>query len=1022
MIQVKKRLYTILLMLLACQFANAQFYVTGDNPAKAKWSFIETQNFKIIYPSDCDSLAKVYGRNLEKYRIALSRTSGYLPSGGFNKKMPVVMHAFNGANGSVAWAPKRMDLFTLPSAYDPEPLPWATQLAIHEGRHVSQMQFGMTKAMKPGNYIFGQMWNIAATLLYPGIVFMEGDAVATETALSPSGRGRTADFLNYYRVAFDQGVERSWQQWRFPSQRNYSPTYYALGYMAIGGMRYLYDIPDYMAVASEYASRRPYNLAAFRTAVKNITGKKFKTAFKEICDTLNTHWREDFEVRKPFIPYEAVTKEPKRYTDYESIVFVGNDIYAIKSGHLNTPMLVKIDPSQKESKVVRFASQTSELKTCVRGRIYWSEDQPHPRWTMKTTSRVKYLPKNGVKPVTVLKNENVYNPTPYLYGLKTAVVEYYEKGGSAVKVLRSGYPSDIYKAPDSLQVVQTAWPEGRDIYVTAISDNGYGIYKVNVDTQAWSVILEPQPVMVKDFKNYGQDLVFTCDRTGANELYHLNTTTGELTQRTSTKYGAEDFVYSPDGEYLYYTSQTLKGKQIFRTKTESLICRTVEFSDRYKYPIAEKITTQEKEAALKRDEELVSTDSVIFSKPKRYNKFTNAFNIHSWLPLYVSVDNVMNASFDPIYRTASLGVSGILQNNLSTARGEIGYSAHKDPYNKSKWRHSAHAKFTYSGWYPVLEFSVDFNDRAARQYRLEYCQENAEGGYIRHYSTGSDKPYIKGQVSAYIPFDFSNGAWFKGFIPQVSYTISNDIFNTSMVHKVAYPGGENLGQEPIIVGASEGKKQIKQNLLLSLRGYTMLGTSNSAVYPKWGFGLEIGGNTSFAPIDYFSPMGYVYAYGYIPGFVPQQGLKFSMTYQRKLFKKVYFADRIVNTLPRGFSKNATLGSYLTMNNTNMTNFTFDYAIPVFIGDLAIGGSFLYVKRMVLTPHFDFNIIENTPALFSAGLTLSFNLESVVFLTWPCSVGVTASYNGGFNNSFKTYSSQGLNLKRWFVGPVFSMSF
>ncbi|WP_289466197.1 hypothetical protein, partial [Klebsiella pneumoniae] len=72
-----------------------------------------------------------------------------------------------------------------------------------------------TGALKPGNWVFGQMFNILVSLLYPGIEKMEGDAVIAETALTPSGRGRTADFLNYYWVAFDKGDFRKWAQWRF---------------------------------------------------------------------------------------------------------------------------------------------------------------------------------------------------------------------------------------------------------------------------------------------------------------------------------------------------------------------------------------------------------------------------------------------------------------------------------------------------------------------------------------------------------------------------------------------------------------------------------------------------------------------------------------------------------------------------------------------------------------------------------------------------------------------------------------
>ena len=216
-------------LLLVRGVCHAQFYVTGDDPGRLKWYTIDTDHFRIIYPKGDDSLAFDYARNLEKYSRSVSRTTGYEISGGWGTKMPVVLHTYNGENGSVAWAPKRMDLYTIPSPYSPEPLPWKKMLAIHESRHVTQMQFGMTRAMKPFNWFFGEMFNILVSLVYPGISAMEGDCVITETAYTSSGRGRTSEFLNYYRIAFDQGITRPYVKWRYGSERYYVPNYYSLG-------------------------------------------------------------------------------------------------------------------------------------------------------------------------------------------------------------------------------------------------------------------------------------------------------------------------------------------------------------------------------------------------------------------------------------------------------------------------------------------------------------------------------------------------------------------------------------------------------------------------------------------------------------------------------------------------------------------------------------------------------------------------------------------------------------------------
>ena len=177
------RLFQLLILFFLFPLsASAQFFVTGDDPGKLRWNYMDTESYRIIYPKGTDSLARLYGRQLEKYKIPVSRTSGYMTGEGDGKIMPVVIHAYNDANGSVAWSPKRMDMFTIPSAYDPEPLPWATMLSVHESRHVTQMQFGLTEKQKPGKWFLGQGWNIIAFLLYPGTAQTEGDAVVVETA------------------------------------------------------------------------------------------------------------------------------------------------------------------------------------------------------------------------------------------------------------------------------------------------------------------------------------------------------------------------------------------------------------------------------------------------------------------------------------------------------------------------------------------------------------------------------------------------------------------------------------------------------------------------------------------------------------------------------------------------------------------------------------------------------------------------------------------------------------------------
>ena len=1022
---MKRLILTLSIFFLLSMSLKAQFYVTGDDPGRVRWNIMDTDNFSLIYPEGTDSLAREYGYKLEKFRIPVSRTTGYLNKG----RMPVVIHAYNAANGSVAWAPKRMDLFTIPSPYAPEPMPWSTMLSVHEGRHVTQMQFGMTRAQKPIGWFFGEMWNILASLVYPGLSNIEGDAVIAETALTNSGRGRTADFLNYYKVAFDSGDFRRWDQWRLGSQRRYAPDHYALGYLTVGGFRYLYDCPGFMKEGYELSARRPYNLAAFYTTTKNLTGKKFADAFEEVCRTMQVIWKAEADARAPFIPMEQVTKEPRLYTDYQGTAFLNGELYSIRKGHETTPVLVRIGTDGKERTLSRFAYQTSRLKASEKqGRLYWSETLTDARWSLKSDSGIRYyqVGKIGKKTLTD-RNDLLYNPSVNPVDGSMASVEYGVDGSSSITVIEGigGMVLTSDKGPSGVQLIETAWV-GDDILATGITDEGYGIYRYS--DRRWSVVLEPQPVKIKDFQTYGDEVIFTCDRTGVNELYHLDPRTGELRQKTVTRYGASDFAYDPEGRYLYYSSQTINGMQIFRTAVEDLVDREADFTQKHEWVLAEALARQENAVAkVQGADSAVEEIEVDYSEPRRYRKFPNAFNIHSWAPLYVNVDNIMNMSYDYIWQAASLGATAIMQNRLSNASGEFGYSAHKDPYEPAKWRHSGHARFIYSGFYPVVEMNVDFNDRAARQYYTTANRylDGRTGMSIS--SRALDVPYVSGSISMYIPWNFSSGGWYKGVIPRLSYRISNDKFNTSLAIADGYEmfvedesKGSLVSTEKFSFSeVQKDRNTFRHSLSGSLRAYTMLSTPNSAVYPKWGIGVEAGASGSLESRKYLSPMGYGYIYGYVPGIIHTHGLKLTAMHQIKL-SDAPFGQAIVNVMPRGLSNNSSLLSWLSIRNDNMTKFTADYAIPVFIGDLALGGNLFSIKRLVVNPHFDYTIAGRYD-IFSAGAELILDMNSILTLEWPCSFGITYSYNGG--RGFRVFGKEnGITLNRHYIGPTFNVSF
>lgn len=1045
------------ILTLVPHLASAQFYLSGDDPASSRWYYIESPHFKVIYPDRLDSMARSYILELEKYRIPVSRSAGFIPGEAIRGKMPVVLHPFNAAsNGSVAWAPKRMDLYTSPPAYEPEPMPWTTMLGIHESRHVAQMQFGLSNCFRPFRYILGEMFAGGMAGIYPDKWLLEGDAVVAETALSGSGRGRTSNFMNYYRIAFDAGDFRDADRWAYGSYWHYTPDHYAFGYMTLSGIRYLYDVPDFSGRLFTHYSKRPYDIVARNTVSKETTGRKFRTLVSEAEALYHSIWTKDAEERKPFLQGRRLTETPDVYTWYSGNVIAGDTIYSLKESFNRGRKLVKIGPDGKEKTVTAFGSDVSRL--CLSeslGKIFWSETVPDIRWSLKYGSFIRSLDLETGEKRTLTRDGRLFNPAASPAGKYISVTEYTDDGRSRLCILdgNTGKMEASFMLPDTLQLIETAWL-GDGIYATAISGDGYGIYRLDTGEGCgistgkgwlqegngyfWTSILAPSPVMIFNFGRHGEYLMFTSDRTGTNEMYLMDPHSGEVFQETSIRYGGTDFTFSGDGSRLLYSAPDRTGEPLAVTSAGNLLHRKVDFSERYWWEVADSLGNQEKRLAEEGSTGVSgqTEEEIEISAPERFRKFPHLFNLHSWAPVYFNYDNISRGSYDDYYSYASVGASAFFQNRLGTFTGFAGYSFHEDPVTdgaylagqKSRWRHSGHLKLTYSGLFPVIEASLDINDRTARNLRgstvLYLLTGEMASAY--NYSYSRTTPLVSGSLSMYIPFNFSSGGWSRGLIPEISYSISNDTFDSGHDTILSAPDMATGGETRHVVKITSGKKSFYQAISASLRFYMMQPAAHADVYPEWGFGIEAGASAHPGITDMVSPSAYLYSYGYIPGIYGNQGLRLTALFNRKLSGTATPLNTTVNVLPRGFTSGSWTGGiqdYSSLSSwaagqASGVKLTADYAMPFPMGDFHIGNLF-YVTRGIITPHFDWSFIGRQ-MLFSAGATLEIEFGNFIGLQFPTTLGITYSFNGG--PSFDRFRNAGLRLGRHFVGPVFNMSF
>lgn len=933
--------------------AGAQFFSNGADPGALRWNQIKTENYRVVYPEGLDSLARVYAGNLENVRNAVGRGIAMLPNGNYSRPMPVVLHPYTSTgNGMVTWTPRRMELQTTPDAVFPEATPWPMQLAIHESRHVSQMQLGSSRTFKWLKYPFGELVDGALSAIYGGPVFFEGDAVIAETALTDAGRGRSGDFLEYYRACFREGNNRDYWQWLYGSLNRYNPDHYALGYMTLAGASRLYGTNFSGAFYDRIRTHHGISFLNLQKTMKEVSGKNFSAAFDEICASFADEWAMDEAARGPFMPSKPLVPVPGRFPQYEELTVLNGSLYAVKSSLDSTPVLVRIDLEGKETRIIQMNSGATGLCADeIDGRIYWTEDIPDPRWEMRSFSDIRYLDADG-KVRRLTRGQRYYNVVANSGML--AVSEYGIDGRSYVVVLDGeGNVKSKTPVPDGMQVLEPVWVSGV-LYFSALTDDGTGIYRL----MDLNPVLPPQKSKIGDLWEECGKLSFVSDLDGVMELYELDLENSVVEKVTSLPVGGHDFRLL-DGNLLY-TLTTPDAVAVYSTPVDSLPRRKADFSSRHSYGAAEYIASSETIP--------VGRDSVIIGAPEKYSKLGHLFRFHSWMPFYFNYDDISSISFESIYRNAGLGATAFFQNDLGTSSGSIAY--HARPEN-GKWRHSGHIKFTYKGWYPVFEASLDFNDSNAARYSVQAV----EGGR-KFRANKTFLPSLDFGVKAYVPFNFSSGGWSRGVVPQLTFNINNDVFG-----KYAVNGNFLINN-------------YMSRLTASLRGYAMMRVPSSCIYPRWGLGIEAGYVARPLMESVICSEAYAYLYGYVPGILSTHGIRLSAIAAVKASDGI-FSQESVNMAPRGFSgtSSSLIGAYPAR-----AKFSFDYAFPFAGIDWSGISPFAYLRNFEFTAHADYSLYGTKDKvygnLFSVGADLAARLGNLLWIPYDTRIGVSYSYNGG----------------------------
>ena len=912
-----------------------QYFDLGQDPAALKWRQINTQHFQVIFPDYYETKAHYFAAGLEQVTARGVQTLTSSP-----RKLPVIFHTTSVlSDAMVPWAPRRMEIFT-PPPQDNYSQPWLDQLILHEYRHVQQiekMNQGFTRGLY---YVFGEQAAAAMIGLFVPFWFLEGDAVAAETGWSLSGRGREPSFSMPLRGQLASHGIYSYDKAVYGSYKDFVPNHYMLGYYLVGASRISYG-PRIWEDAMNTAARKPFMLVPWNHALKKNTGLTKSQLYHSILSELDSCWKGDEGMtvndHESQLMSTGSANRSSTYVNYRHPAEIpGRGILAEKSSIDDVNRYILIDRNGKETVLLTPGFNFNQTLSASHQLVTWSARRSDPRWDNRSYADIQVYDIETGRVRELTRHQRIFAPALSPDAHSIAAVELDSLDGSRLVILDpvTGTVRQRIPAPGGISLMTPDWMENqRKIVAVGVCDKGKALIVCDLLSESWFVITPWSHTELYLPRAAGKYVYFTGGYSGVDQIYAVDTSGHHIRQVTSVALGATDAFITDDHRFLYYANYTGDGYRIERLPLVPEEWEPVEEQKNILSSLADSLTSVE---GYLFDGEALA-DSHYISRP--YRDWKNLFNVHSWGPFYVDVDN---QDFYP-------GASIMSQNKLSTAFTTLGFR-----YDMNEREGTWFADFSYRGLYPVADITYQIGKR--KSYYYDSLDTKVE------YSWREDNL----RTMLRVPLQYLVSRWIVGWQPSVGATFMH----------ITHP--ENAPSRFVT-----GTFQVMEYRLLA---YGQMETSYRDLYPRWGMTLDLNfRHTPFSGIP-LGEIGSAEGYFYLPGIIRHHGLRLYTAYQRKDPGTYRFADLI--NYPRGYS-----GIYLD----DAFSFSAGYKFPFWYPDLALG-PVIYLKRLKANIFWDYATGEyrdsknqlHRDTYQSLGLDLTADMHVLRFLA-PFDMGLRTIY-------------------------------
>lgn len=744
----------LFILIISFGHVSAQLINADQAPPSVKWKQIQSVDFNLIYPIELQSEAQRVANILKTNIDRLSEDIGIKP-----RKINIILQNRNiEGNGYVQLAPRKSEFYTT-SPQDDDPTDWVKTLAIHEYRHVVQIDKLTGNIQFPFEELGFAFFGITLPTW-----FYEGDAVTTETLFSKGGRGRIPSFEMNLRANLLEGKSFSYQKNYLGSLRDVTPGYYNLGYFMATKMRLDYgdEILDSLLSRISKNPLRPYN---FSRSLKKLTGYTSKEWHDHTLSELTNIWKKQRLELNP-VKYTKIienrTKFPLSYSHLQ--VTEEGEMLAIRETPLSVNSIVKIDGDGNSEELIKTGRQATSHFSYANKVLAWDEIRSDFRFKLRSFSIISTYNISTKKYKQLTKKSRFFSPAVSPDGTKIAVVEVSLKNENSLVILdtETGQETLRIPSPQNKTLSSISYGENEKILAVTRAEEGTGITEFSLQDKSSIVLLENQNQEIESPSYADGKILFKAHYNGIDNLYLLDPESQSIFQISNIEYGASHPVYDTSTNQVYFTNYDGRNNLPTRftlKKNEPTSSSNIKntFTAYFK-PLQSQETDNVKDTTI---------SSEIFPE-KPYKEIAHLFNFHS---LSINDGNYNDlASYEP-------GLFLLSNNLMNTLATKIGFTYDPDQHGLD-----FQTEIKYNRYFP--KFSIGYDNRA-----LLSTIRHPKDSLLR--AVRWRENYTQFQVEFPVSFNRLNHNYSLNFRVASSYTqrynLNDPAFQNVLIRYVEFP-------------------------------------------------------------------------------------------------------------------------------------------------------------------------------------------------------------------------------------------